>query len=56
MDTKHFESLSKKWAHKLREDARDIEQEIIAFYCPGALKTRTWTFFNRAMKAHCLSY
>jgi hypothetical protein len=24
--------LSKKWAHKLREDARDIEQEIIAFY------------------------
>ena len=32
MDIKHFESLSRKWAHKLREDARDIEQEIIAFY------------------------
>lgn len=32
MDTKHFKSLSKKWAFKLREDARDIEQEIIVFY------------------------
>ena len=32
MDTKHFRSLSKKWAFKLREDARDIEQEIITFY------------------------
>lgn len=32
MDLKHFKSLSKKWAFKLREDARDIEQEIIAFY------------------------
>ena len=32
MDIKHFESLSKKWAFKLREDARDIEQEIITFY------------------------
>jgi hypothetical protein len=32
MDLKHFKSLSKKWALKLREDARDIEQEIIAFY------------------------
>jgi len=32
MDVKHFESLSKKWASKLREDARDIEQEIIMFY------------------------
>lgn len=31
MDIKHFESLSKKWAFKLREDARDIEQEIITF-------------------------
>ena len=32
MDIKHFKSLSKKWAFKLREDARDIEQEIIIFY------------------------
>ena len=32
MDAKHFKSLSKKWAFKLREDARDIEQEIIVFY------------------------
>ncbi|MDD3935947.1 hypothetical protein [Rhodoferax sp.] len=32
MDTKHFKSLSKKWAFKLREDAQDIEQEIIIFY------------------------
>ena len=32
MDTKHFRSLSKKWSFKLREDARDIEQEIITFY------------------------
>jgi hypothetical protein len=31
MDTKHFRSVSKKWAFKLREDARDIEQEIIVF-------------------------
>ena len=32
MDIKHFKSLSKKWAFKLREDSRDIEQEIITFY------------------------
>lgn len=32
MDVKHFSSLSKKWAFKLREDPQDIEQEIIAFY------------------------
>ena len=32
MDAKHFKSLSKKWAFKLREDARDIEQEIVVFY------------------------
>lgn len=32
MDIKHFRLLSKKWAFKLREDALDIEQEIIAFY------------------------
>ncbi|MGV0983547.1 MAG: hypothetical protein ACOYB2_03265 [Limnohabitans sp.] len=32
MDTKHFKSLSKKWAFKLREDAQDIEQEITIFY------------------------
>ena len=32
MDIKHFKSLAKKWAFKLREDARDIEQEIIIFY------------------------
>lgn len=32
MDDIHFRSLSKKWAFKLREDAQDIEQEIIAFY------------------------
>ena len=32
MDIKHFRFLSKKWAFKLREDALDIEQEIIVFY------------------------
>jgi hypothetical protein len=32
MDIKHFKSLSKKWAFKLREEAQDIEQEIIIFY------------------------
>lgn len=32
MDAKHFRSLSKKWAFKLREDPQDIEQEIITFY------------------------
>ena len=32
MDIKHFKSLSRKWSFKLREDARDIEQEIITFY------------------------
>ncbi|MCK9214706.1 MAG: hypothetical protein M0P52_09670, partial [Rhodoferax sp.] len=32
MDGKHFKILSQKWARKLREDARDIEQEIIIFY------------------------
>lgn len=32
MDAKHFKILSQKWAHKLREDARDIEHEIIIFY------------------------
>lgn len=32
MDTKHFKSLSKKWAFKFREDPQDIEQEITLFY------------------------
>ena len=32
MDIKHFKLLSKNWAFKLREDARDIVQEIIIFY------------------------
>ncbi|MDD2883359.1 MAG: hypothetical protein PHQ58_23360 [Rhodoferax sp.] len=32
MDEIHFRSLSRKWAFKLREDAQDIEQEIIIFY------------------------
>ena len=32
MDIKHFRSLSRKWASKLREDAQDVEQEIVAFY------------------------
>ena len=32
MDVKHFKSLSKKWAFKLREDALDIEQEMVVFY------------------------
>jgi hypothetical protein len=25
----------------------------LLFTCPGALKTRTWTFSSQAMKAHC---
>lgn len=32
MDINHFKSLSKKWSFKLREDALDIEQEMIVFY------------------------
>jgi len=32
MDIKHFRSLSRRWASKLREDAQDVEQEIVAFY------------------------
>lgn len=32
MDINHFKSLSKKWSFKLREDAVDIEQEMIVFY------------------------
>lgn len=32
MEIKHFRSLSRKWASKLREDAQDVEQEIIVFY------------------------
>lgn len=32
MDIKHFRSLSRKWASKLREDAQDVEQEIVVFY------------------------
>jgi len=32
MDVKHFKSLSKKWSFKLREEAQDIEQEMMTFY------------------------
>lgn len=32
MDINHFKSLSRKWSFKLREDALDIEQEMIVFY------------------------
>ena len=45
MDTKHFRSLSKKWAFKLREDARDIEQEIITFYLTRQFENKNLDIF-----------
>jgi len=46
MDTKHFRSLSKKWAFKLREDARDIEQEIIVFYLARQSESKNLDIFR----------
>lgn len=46
MDVKHFESLSKKWAFKLREDARDIEQEIIMFYLSRRSENKNLDIFQ----------
>lgn len=46
MDIKHFESLSKKWAFKLREDARDIEQEIIMFYLSRQFEGKNLDIFQ----------
>lgn len=46
MDVKHFESLSKKWAFKLREDARDIEQEIIMFYLSRQFESKNLDIFQ----------
>lgn len=45
MDTKHFRSLSKKWAFKLREDTRDVEQEIITFYLTRQSENRNMDIF-----------
>jgi hypothetical protein len=45
MDVKHFKSLSKKWAFKLREDARDIEQEIIVFYLSRVSESKNLDIF-----------
>ncbi len=46
MDIKHFQSVSKKWAFKLREDARDIEQEIIAFYLSRQSEAKNLDIFQ----------
>jgi len=46
MDVKHFESLSKKWAFKLREDARDIAQEIIIFYLSRQFEGKNLDIFQ----------
>ena len=46
MDVKHFESLSKKWAFKLREDARDIAQEIIIFYLSRRSENKNLDIFQ----------
>ena len=46
MDTKHFRALSKKWAFKLREDARDIEQEIILFYLARQAENKNLDIFR----------
>jgi hypothetical protein len=46
MDIKHFRSLSKKWAFKLREDPRDIEQEIITFYLTRQSESRNLDVFR----------
>lgn len=45
MDIKHFRSLSKKWAFKLREDALDIEQEIIVFYLTRQSENKSLDIF-----------
>lgn len=45
MDAKHFKSLSKKWAFKLREDPRDIEQEIIVFYLSRQAERKSLDIF-----------
>ena len=45
MDEIHFRSLSKKWAFKLREDAQDIEQEIIIFYLTRKFEDKNLDIF-----------
>ena len=45
MDIKHFKSLSRKWSFKLREDARDIEQEIITFYLTRQFENKNLDIF-----------
>jgi len=45
VDKKHFKLLSHKWAYKLREDAQDIEQEIIAFYLFRASEGKNMDIF-----------
>lgn len=46
MDIKHFKSLSRKWSFKLREDALDIEQEIIVFYLARQSESKNLDIFR----------
>lgn len=46
MDEIHFRSLSKKWSFKLREDAQDIEQEIIIFYLARQSESKNLDIFE----------
>lgn len=45
MDKRHFKLLAHKWAYKLREDAQDVEQEIIAFYLARASEGKSMDIF-----------
>lgn len=47
MDTKHFKSLSKKWAFKLKEEAEDIEQEITLFFLTRQAEGKSLDVFQK---------
>jgi hypothetical protein len=46
MDIQHFRSLSRKWAPKLRENAQDVEQEIVVFYLTRQSENRAMDVFQ----------
>jgi len=46
MDIQHFRSLSRKWASKLREDAQDVEQEIVVFFLTRQSENKAMDVFQ----------
>jgi len=46
MDIKHFRTLARKWASKLREDAQDVEQEIVVFYLTRQSENKQMDIFQ----------